>query len=350
MSFITAILNGASALAPLALASVAIGFVIALCFLGSAWIVNKAIDALYGRQPPAPPPHAGSRLTTHEANGLTFIFYPGNGAAEHQILAYVGTQGRADVTPGTAAHSTPLIPRDSPAVALAPYDTAPVAPWLNTLLNWLPCPCLQFRGVRYRWIAVDKMNVAQRPDVEHALIETLAVMRAAPPAQRFVLFGVSRGAAVALQVAHLLPRVMAARVQGVVAEGVFAVLDEMVAYRFGGWAWLARLSMRWCTAIYDKASRDGWLTPEQTAARFQHPDMPILVVTSLADRVVPTEQSQRVYRALIHEAYCTRARLVKLTLSPHSDYATAFPPDMDTYRDALDDMYRGTRQHTLVLH
>lgn len=161
-----------------------------------------------------------------------------------------------------------------------------------------------------------RFNVAQRGDVNHALEQVLAIM-AARPHDRFILFGTSRGAAVALQVACTLHKEHIDRVAFTVCEGVFDSAPAIIQSRFSG---LVARFLTWALPRVTAYDTEHTFTPLHAAKHFINTEHPVLLVTSLKDQVVSPEHTKRVYNALVQRA--PKAQLLTLCESPHSSYAT----------------------------
>lgn len=183
------------------------------------------------------------------------------------------------------------------------------------------------------------MNVGQADDTAHALAYTRAAMRAAPPAKELVLFGTSRGSAVALNVYLSMTRAERARVRLVVLEGTFLDSRAVIEDRYGALggrvvAWLLERVTRWrpngrdfvlarATAAFREELRGGG-----SGAHF-------LVVTSRADRVVPPRNAVDVYDFLRLHLPAERVTMLTLEHSTHSGYAVENNADRAAYADAV---------------
>lgn len=161
-----------------------------------------------------------------------------------------------------------------------------------------------------------RFNVAQRGDVNHALEQVRAIMDGRPH-DRFILFGTSRGAAVALQVALALSPAHMNRVAFTVCEGVFDSAPAIMQARFS--PLLARF-LGWILPKVSEYDREHKYTPLWTADVFPFIEHPVLIVSSHKDVVVPLEHTKRVYDALVRRA--PKTELLVLKESPHSSYAT----------------------------
>jgi hypothetical protein len=170
-----------------------------------------------------------------------------------------------------------------------------------------------------------KTNIGGWGDVVHAMAQVNRIM-AERPEDSFIFFGTSRGAAVALTVLHNLGLAQIHRVKFAVLEGVFTSVPDVMRYRFGP-RWAPTLERLLLGVTEYKADQT---SPLDIAARFAHPQLPLLLVSSIQDTLVPLAQTQEVHRAL-----CARGMKI-LTLkvlehSPHSSYATWDDRDRQVY-------------------
>lgn len=159
-----------------------------------------------------------------------------------------------------------------------------------------------------------RFNVAQDGDVDHALTQVRTLMDEHPH-DRFILFGTSRGAAVALRVACNLGAEYLDRVAFTVCEGIFDSAPEIIQSRFP--PLLARF-LPWILPLCTEYSPAYTHTPLWTAEHF--PAHPVLVVSSLKDDLVPHPHTKRIWKALVQRV--PKSQLLILHDSPHSSYAT----------------------------
>lgn len=219
---------------------------------------------------------ANVRLPRNQA--VTTLYFPGLGNDGTQMMRYVPSSG----FPG--ALGLLLNP-----VCIEPYDAQ------------------DFR----------RLNVTQGGDVKHALEQVKAIM-AGRPHDRFIFFGTSRGAAVALHVANALRSEHINRVAFTVCEGVFDLAPAILSARFGHS--LRGRFVNWVLTRFTEYDPEHKYTPLLIASQFLHPTHAVLLVSSLKDVVVPPEHTKRVFDALIQRA--PKADLLVLQESPHSSFAT----------------------------
>lgn len=174
----------------------------------------------------------------------------------------------------------------------------------------------------------------QEADVEQGLrVVRAAMAEHSAGFDRFILFGTSRGAAVALQVAAKLTPEEAARVKLVVLEGVFTNVPDVLTYRFGHF--LANLIHKVLPVFTQyRPSRP---TPLDAATSFPHKELPVAVVTSQADDIVDPKMGKTIHGVLSQKT--SAAHLLELRESPHSGYSTDNKGDREMYATFLQGLY-----------
>lgn len=192
-----------------------------------------------------------------------------------------------------------------------------------------------------------RLNVGQAGDRAHALAYTRRAMAASPTTQQFVLFGRSRGSAVALDVFVLLTDAERARVSLVLLEGTFEHSEDVLDTRYAHRPWVHRAALaflRWCGG--------GWKGAQEREAavfgqgRLEHAlrtsTCPIAIVTSAADWPVPPSNAANLKRRL-EAAGISRDRLhwLQLERADHSNYATSDAEDAARYSDFLRPLLAG---------
>jgi len=180
-------------------------------------------------------------------------------------------------------------------------------------------------------------NIAQHDDVMHALNHVRKEM-ARNPNSRFIFFGSSRGAAVALQVAELLTSTEVARVPLVICEGAFTTVEDVIDTRF---PLPVRVLVRAILALFTryKPSANAAWSPLQAATHFIHKKLPIVLVTSQADTVVVPVLTKRLAVALRNSGL-EHVYEIELADSPHSGYAWFNDDDRALYVTELDKIYK----------
>ncbi len=174
-----------------------------------------------------------------------------------------------------------------------------------------------------------RFNAGQGGDVRHAKEQIIAIMDARPH-DRFILFGTSRGAAVALQVAHGLDATRLDRIAFTVCEGLFDTVFDIIHARF--MPLLAR-GLSWALPLFTEYDPEHKYTPLWVAAHFPHAEHPVLLVSSAQDQLVPLEHTKRIYNALVLRT--PNAQLLTLRESPHSSYATWKDVDRLAYAEKM---------------
>lgn len=235
-------------------------------------------------------PLQGVRLPKNQA--LTTLYYPGLGNSKNQDDRYVD-HGQFPGALGLLINP----------VVIQPYDAE------------------DFR----------RFNVAQEGDVGHALIQTRAVMQSRPH-DVFVLFGTSRGSAVALQVAQLLTPEEASRVRFMVLEGIFTEARRVMELRFGSGI---TVTLERFLAYLTEYNPNSKTTPKSVAREFKHKEMPLLLVTSRVDTIVDPSLSDAMYKILSDRV--KHSHLLTLEHSPHSSYATWNQEDRALYVTHMQD-------------
>ncbi len=315
---------------------------------GTTLLVSFIIGAEYLLYPYwAPPLAPASAHENPDAWFTTTVFFPGNGADITQAARYTGPNGFTDVYNGHVVHrdaarlivgkvytgnGDPLghdvLPHGlSYAYLSDPYAGIIVPAYLRGFLSGV-------RGGAMVAHAPTEYNFGQTADVEQGLRIVRGAMAAEPERQRkFILFGTSRGAAVALQVAARLTAEEAGRVRFLWLEGCFTDVPRVLTYRFG--AWLGAF-VGWVLARVTRYA-PGAPTPLDAARAFPHKEMPVLLVTSRADAIVDPLMTSALYDALPQVEPWKRVLI--LDTSPHSDYATDNVADRARYAETLTGMY-----------
>jgi predicted esterase len=295
-----------------------------------------------------PPLTMVSATDPHAADTLT-VFFPGNSGDITQLALYVGPTGfvlpreggqhvyhrnAAGVFPkeqtlwlGRAPTGEDVLPH-----GLAYYYRNPMGGECHVSMS--PLVRGFFTGVRGGPDVVHHLtryNFGQHDDVTHGLRVIRAAM-AAHPTKRVILFGASRGAAVALQVAARLTNEEAARVRLVVLEGCFTDVPRVLNYRFTSLLGpVVNTLLSWVTAY----NPEDQATPLRAAQALSHA-FPVALVASHADRVVPHAMTTELYEALPSGQ---RKHVLMLNRSAHSDYATGNEEDRAAYVAFMSDLY-----------
>jgi len=211
---------------------------------------------------------------------------------------------------------------DSASQILRYMDKSGFPGALGLLINPVPIEPYDAHDLR-------RFNVAQEGDLKHAMEQVTHQMKLRPH-DRFILFGTSRGAALALQVANALSEDDIKRVAFTVCEGVFDTAPAVMESRFGA---LVTKTLTWFLPKVTEYNPYHVQTPLWIAEHFKQPHHPVLMVTSQQDTVVPMEHTQRVFDAMHPTATCRR--LLVLIKSPHSSYATWDHTDRCLYKQVM---------------
>jgi hypothetical protein len=177
-----------------------------------------------------------------------------------------------------------------------------------------------------------RFNIAQKGDVNYALEQVRRIMDDRP-CDTFILFGSSRGSAVALQVANLLDDKEVKRVAFLVCEGVFDDPRAVMHSRFG--AFLTSCLELVLGAFTEYNSRNDAL-PLSSATNFAHRNLPVLLVTSDKDQVVERKHTDNIFKVL--HARVDKCIYLVLKHSPHSSYATWDDRDREEYCKTIQHM------------
>jgi predicted esterase len=179
-----------------------------------------------------------------------------------------------------------------------------------------------------RYYAWWRINLAQQEDVEDALATVRGLLNTQRHA-RLVIQGTSRGAAVALQVAPRVPLL--------VLEAPFTTVEDVIEARFA-WPlrWVVRAVLRTCTRY--RAARNATWSPLAAAREFRHPKMPIVLVSSHADTIVPMDLTTRLAAAL-RTSGVAHVHEIKLSQSSHSSFSSEVDADRVDYVRELDALY-----------
>lgn len=328
-----------------------------LVFLGASFGVHLLagrLDARIHTRVPLPP------VVERWPDDVTTVYFPGNGADVTQMARYAGPEGfaLADGSRVLHPHSLQLVHRPwlgvkGDGVDVAPYDAWPLSrsehraimPTLDLATRVL----MNIRGCVPALRAPRRINLAQTGDVQHAYDIVRDAMTARPN-DRVVLFGTSRGAAVALRLTAVLTPEERQRVALVVLEGVFDTVENVLydrfekGARFGVRARVVRWLLRRVTQYRPDAPTPLDAARALSAEMRDHENgvkrvPPVAVITSAVDRVVYPTSTRAVYDALVGASRDARVHFLELKASTHSGYTTDSDADRRAYRDFMADMY-----------
>ncbi len=258
----------------------------------------------------------------------TTLFFAGNGASIGQAAKYCGERGIR------GAYAEPSI-----RTLIAPYEDGPQDPFdvehdlMAHLLEPLYSLVYLYNGISGLtpyWTNPFKINLAQEDDLNYALLRVKGALRETD--KDLILYGCSRGAAVALSTLALLDKRSQNRIKLVVCEGIFDSVENVLDTRFG--PTMASIVRRLLS--YTRYRPYGY-TPLRLVP-FLPKSVPVVIVTSTTDRVVTSECTMNLYRALKEQV--DRVYGLLLTRSSHSGYSSDYPDDAVNYYTAMINIYR----------
>lgn len=313
-----------------------------------------------GRQQCQTPIEHQVPLTDHLETKMVTYFYPGLGGSWMQALRYAGPGGFpslgarivvADFTTSFPPHvlNAPLLfyslyltnpPEVVPADSMGTLLARPMSLlWCYTgVLTSIGSACHNISWPMDYVLEVPLTSFAQHDDI-HQFLTAFRESRNNPAmvGRTVVLAGTSRGASTILgAVVHMTPEEQAS-IGLVLLEGAFDTVPNVAAFRFG--TFLGRLVpwlLSWTTR-YDPS----YPSPLELARRFP-PNVPVAIVTSEADNVVPMKSTLALQQAVLAARNGNEEHVHTLILktSQHSSYSTGNLPDQTSYRAFVDDLYR----------
>jgi hypothetical protein len=276
------------------------------------------------------------------------IFFPDVYEDDLSVCAYTGPFGTTAIGRGSARHleaasiiATAHIecaPRSARSAHIAPFPELRVeafgqkASFTRRILAWLSeqyyylfrAQCRTNSRSLYFHRDVD-INFAQEPDVQHGLSVVRHVVSSDPTPHKtaFVLFGVGRGANVAVEVMARLSADERHRIKGVVLEGLVTNADRIFAV----------------SRAYRKQHPTELLhDPVAVVASFPpNKGTKYLIVMSLADNKVDDEQMFTFHRYL--QAQQAESTLVILKNSRSGHYTTDNVTDVILYEEEALEFY-----------
>lgn len=255
----------------------------------------------------------------------TTIFLAGNGDSISQAAYYTGQEG-IDGMSAVPSIRTLINPSRQD-----PFDVD--RGWTATLLYpFYYLLYLTFHAGRPvwnlqpYWTRPDRINLAQQDDLSHAAEQ---IERTSGD---IVLYGVSRGASVAISVLSRLDPSTLKRIKLVVAEAPFDSVESVLNHRCSWWQRpLIRLLLK-----LTRYRADG-ITPLALVPTLPK-TIPIVVVVSRVDDVVGYRSTMNLHRAL--KAHVHRVDLIKLERSSHGGYTGEQLEDLLHYYQELLKVYR----------
>lgn len=217
-----------------------------------------------------------------------------------------------------------------PVITNEPYDIS-----TNSIFRYLMWPFYRLifiyqdiRGVFPYSVVPWKINIGQEKDIEHGI----KTFRELDDYKRIILYGRSRGCAVAIGVLANLSWVEVQRIEAIILEAPFDSVEHVLNTRFH-WIFsgIIRILLRYLT-LYRK---DG-VSPYQNVAKLPK-DVPILIVSSKADKVIHPECTESLCKRM-EECNLHIARIV-LENSSHSGFAQDNIDDMIKYHDEVQNFY-----------
>jgi len=177
-------------------------------------------------------------------------------------------------------------------------------------------------------------NIAQKEDIE-ALKENYAIHVARYPNTNIVLFGDSRGAAT---VFNFIAMYHPTAVRCMILEGIFDTIPHLLSHCFYcSWKgdFIENVLHTMLIGCAQKYCAHGPF-PGQYVDQIPG-DIPILLVTSLMDEVVPYQSTMRLYQLLKAQGH-TRVHLLVLQKSHHDSYMVGI--ERDVYQSCVHAFYK----------
>jgi hypothetical protein len=288
--------------------------------------------------------------------GTLVIYFAGLGGSLPQVVPYLA-HGRLDLPSGhslTARRYLPVLPPDTEVWLDGKADGRQAQPpdllradqlgldpkgWPAYVLSRPYAWFTEYKtGVHSDLDAIGPIpwwcDVAQTAEVAHAVeFARRGLAHARRQGQRVVLFGRSRGSAVALQVYLALAPEEQLMVHLLWLEGAFLDSAHVIETRFhpravaDAVAAVLPLVTRW------QPSKSRVLSPSSAPTTLVQ--VPVLVVGSAADTVVTVDNTRDLVDALGKVFDPTHLHYVELERSAHSTYATDDEGDRKRYADAL---------------
>jgi len=144
-----------------------------------------------------------------------------------------------------------------------------------------------------------------------------------------VLFGVSRGAATIL---NFISENNLSEVKAIVCESCFDSIPSLLSYRF---PFLQKIALRFIET-FTMFKKDG---PSPIVSVNKIPEIPILLITSLKDEIVPFQCVVNLYIALKNSGHKNTYLLI-LKNSTHLNYMLDDPEDKKNYEQTVHTFYK----------
>lgn len=217
--------------------------------------------------------------------------------------------------------------------------------WCMMVDRW---QAMDTKGFYYN-IHFDKYNFGQAADIQ-AVHRTYC--QAKLTSDSIILYGVSRGSVALVNWLHSLTSQTSTintnsttnindvhqTVKAIILESCLAEVDDMVKYATGYSNWLHAKLMTWLLTWYCSYQHLAeYQTINNITSLPKH--IPILLITSKADRLVPVESVTRLYQHLQVAGY-NNVHLCVLEHSSHKGYVTDNQQDRLRYLAAINHIYQ----------
>lgn len=282
---------------------------------------------------------------------VTTVFFSGNFADATQLAFYTGingfqlTDGSRIWRPGSLEILyNPWLGAECDGADATPYDAVPVpldAWWVRRIIRPLFATYYWAKQGIYGCVpalrAPWRINLAQEGDVKHGLRIVRNAMYGKPK-DRIVLFGTSRGAAVALRVTAALTPEERSRIMLVVLEGVFDDVERVVDSAFT-FPRIVRAALAAITS-YRPTSATALEAARQLSGDGSADNCPqFALISSKGDRYIHEYRTSRVFAALLGKEPRLLVHYLVLERSPHGRYTTDNDDDRRAYLAFMEQVY-----------
>ena len=186
-------------------------------------------------------------------------------------------------------------------------------------------------GLHY-FPAFNRFNLGQEADMASIQKTYLDMMVTLDPKESIILFGVSRGA---MALINWFAKYQPTRIKALILEGTPSDLNDIVE-NSKGINYYYYSAVKKVLPLISSFKPDG---PTATRSIFSLPrNLPILLITSKADTVVPYECSLNL-KNLMDISNFTSTKLCILDHSSHNGYLSEHGDDIDTYVTAVREFY-----------
>lgn len=176
-----------------------------------------------------------------------------------------------------------------------------------------------------------KFNLGQDADLQQIHTSYLNIINRDKDA-KIICFGVSRGACAMI---NYLALYKPANVKGAILEGASSCMEDIVENSFG-LGYMMNL-VKYYALMYITSYKSTGPKAVELVVKLPR-DIPILMVTSQNDWVVPYQCSVKMYEETIAAGY-TNIELVVLEKPGHNDYSSNNDTDTKVYMDKLDKFF-----------